>query len=217
MSFQIAIAMFQRSKFPGCLLKYPGCFLCCLLLSRMLLVVSSKDISDEQFWYRQAPKREPQITEEKHFNEPGSTRFQENVFEKESRDQTPWNEISDALNDGGAKCFERENISTERHANRVRRTPEDAVFDEDEIQNLTEIAQQNCPYSTFCHSNRNEDKKFRVGYGSCCKDCFCDDLCGEHMDCCWDYIDKKKIVETNKLSCVAPVTPSENEHQAPRL
>ena len=60
--------------------------------------------------------------------------------------------------------------------------------------------------SRFCHSNIIQDVDFWVGYGSCCKDCFCDEQCGERMDCCWDYLDDTKIVETNELTCITPVT-----------
>ena len=134
-------------KFPGCLLNFTGCFLSSLLLSRMILVISSKDIPDN----RQASKIKPQLMENKNFNESGIIPFQKNVVEKVSPEQilAPEDKISEVLNvqlDDGAKSYERRNILTEEHANRVRRKSEYEDFDEDEIGNFTEIAKQNCPY-----------------------------------------------------------------------
>ena len=206
--------MMRYSSFPGCLLYFPGCLIFSFLLSRTDFVVVSKNVPDNRLRLTQDPKGIPQLTQNKNFDELGTIRLQENIVENESHEQTPADKISKTLKarlDSDAKSFERENVSPETQMKRIRRNPNYAVFDEEEICNLTDIAIQQCPYNAFCHRNRTTVPKFRAGYGSCCKDCYCDEQCGERMDCCWDFIDTTKIEEQNALTCITPVILPANE------
>lgn len=69
------------------------------------------------------------------------------------------------------------------------------------IRYIYQTVNQLCPYSDFC--NITGSKLPGRGIKSCCDSCSCDEGCGERMDCCFDFMDNKKIVETNNLSCIS--------------
>ena len=194
---------------------FNGCFLFSRLVSRSGLVAISQIIPDNQNRLTQAPSTQSQLAVKTNFDESSSLLFQESVVGKVSNEKIPLDKRAEELNihlDVPAKYLKNKNISAERLVNRMRRNTNDReVFDEDEIETLTDIALQQCPYNTFCHRNRTHAPEFMSGFGSCCKDCFCDEQCGERMDCCWEFLDTRKIEETNKLSCITPVVLSENE------
>ena len=79
------------------------------------------------------------------------------------------------------------------------------MFDDLQLRDdISEKALSYCPYADFCFLNKSllwDKRRDRV---SCCKDCYCDDGCGERMDCCFDFLDEYKIVESNNLTCVTP-------------
>ena len=200
--------MLRGSNVPGCLLYVS------LLLSRIGLVVISEDVSDNLPRFRNERTLKLQPTRKTNLNEFGSKRFQENVVENEPTENTTENRISETFNAHSglsAKRLKIGHISTEVQAKRVRRNPEHSFFDEDKIVKLTDIALQQCPYNTFCHRNRTQVPEFRHGYGSCCTNCFCDEQCGDRMDCCWDFLDEMKIKEKHELTCITPVILPANE------
>ena len=86
-------------------------------------------------------------------------------------------------------------------------------YDEEDIHNLIDIAQQYCPYNEFCYGNRTQIPQLRPGYSSCCKDCYCDEQFGDRLDCCWDFMDKAKNVEKNDLACVLPAVLPTDENK----
>ena len=178
-------------------LSFPGCFLFSILVSRYGLVAISQIIPNNQIRLTHAKSTQSQLAEKTNFDELSSIRFQDSVVGKVSNVKIPLAQRSEELNvhlDVPAKYLKNKNISAERLVNRERRNIYDrAVFDEDEIETLTDIALQQCPYNTFCHRNRTHAPEFRSGFGSCCKDCFCDEQCGERNDCCWKFLDNRKI------------------------
>ena len=194
---------------------FPGCLLFSILVSRYGLVAISQIIPDNPIRLTHAKSTQSQLAEKTNFDELSSIRFQDSVVGKVSNVKIPLAKRSEELNvhlEVPAKYLKNKNISAERLVKRVRRNTNDrAVFDEDEIETLTDIALQQCPYNTFCHRNRTHAPEFMSGFGSCCKDCFCDEQCGERNDCCWNFLDNRKIEETNKLSCITPILLPENE------
>ena len=77
------------------------------------------------------------------------------------------------------------------------------------IANISGMALFYCPYADFCLLNGSIHPDARSDRGSCCKPCYCDEDCGEHLDCCFDFLDTPKIVETKKMTCVIPITPAD--------
>ena len=93
--------------------------------------------------------------------------------------------------------------------NRIRRSQfgtdnEQTFYDESKLNDITARALQHCPYADFCYANGSAITDIRVNMASCCKDCYCDEACGERMDCCFDFLDKSKIAETKRLTCTLP-------------
>ena len=88
---------------------------------------------------------------------------------------------------------------------RVKHVRRQVVFDVQTLNDLSERAVQLCPYSNFCFLNGTAIENNRRGRVSCCKDCYCDEGCGERMDCCFDFLDVAKIVDNNDLKCIMPV------------
>ena len=80
----------------------------------------------------------------------------------------------------------------------------DTTFLELVLTNMT----KECPYSAIC--NFNGSKIMDIGGVSCCRSCSCDEECGERMDCCFDFLDTSRIVQTHGLVCTKPVT-SQND------
>ena len=87
----------------------------------------------------------------------------------------------------------------------MRRVQRELVYDAQMIYNLSERALQLCPFSDFCFLNGSVIENNNWNSMSCCKDCYCDESCGERMDCCFDFLDDVKLIETNNLKCIRPL------------
>ena len=195
-------------------LTFHGYFISSLVLLMNVLVVILENAPDDQLRFTQKPSLRFNA-EKTNIDSSDIVRFQETAVDKDSHEKIQANRILEAPNahfeDDGSR-FESDITISETELSRIRRTPENAVFDEEEIATLTDIAIQQCPYNAFCHRNRTIDITFRTGYGPCCKDCFCDERCGERMDCCWDFLDTIKVEERIELKCVTPVVLSADEN-----
>ena len=195
-------------------LTFHGYFILSLVLSMHVLGVILENVPDDQLRFTQKPSLRLNA-EKTSIDSPDIVRFEEtDSVEKNSHETIQANEILEAPNahfDADGSRFESDITIPETRVNRIRRNPQNAVYDEEEIAALTDIAIQQCPYNAFCQRNRSIDITFRIGYGSCCEDCYCDGRCGERMDCCWDFLDTIKIEERNEMTCVAPVVLSAAE------
>ena len=70
------------------------------------------------------------------------------------------------------------------------------------IANISEKVLNYCSYANFCFTNSSVHWDRRPNRKSCCEECYCDENCGKRMDCCFDFLDKHKIAESNN-----PVVP----------
>lgn len=59
-----------------------------------------------------------------------------------------------------------------------------------------------CSYVDICH--RKATLQLPEGYTSCCESCSCDEDCGLTLNCCFDHLDKYRLVEKGEITCTKP-------------
>ena len=78
-------------------------------------------------------------------------------------------------------------------------------FDEISIFDIPTDVYELCPYSDICNKNASETLDKTGGLIPCCSSCSCHDDCGLHLNCCFDHLDKYKLVETGRFACLNPI------------
>ncbi|KAL4233480.1 hypothetical protein ACF0H5_008161 [Mactra antiquata] len=68
---------------------------------------------------------------------------------------------------------------------------------------IPEYVYEKCRYVDIC--NRTATATPPADKVSCCKPCSCNETCGLNLNCCFDYLDKYKLVETGKVQCIQPI------------
>lgn len=71
------------------------------------------------------------------------------------------------------------------------------------ILDIPEDIYKFCPYSNIC--NRTASKTFEKNSGKtlCCSSCSCHEDCGLQHNCCFDHLDRYKLVESGRIACLS--------------
>ena len=192
-------------------LKFRGYFFNFILLFSRVGLVISDDIPLDRLQIRNETTSYTKTTQKTSFIKGGSNQVEESHVQKRQTVLIFTNLTPDL--DVRGKRFDSELISREVQTGRIRRAPKHLYFDDGEIERLTQVAQEQCPYNAFCRGNRTQRREFRAGYGPCCEDCYCDEQCGDRMDCCWDFLDNVKIKEKNNMTCITSAILPDKEQE----